>query len=167
MELRSGSVPEPEASRPGGSAGSPNRWRVTPGLVVAKAIGAVALGLVALFAWFLDADRLQIAVAGLAAVGVAAFALRDLIAPVRVEADAGGIGVVTGFARRVRLPWPRIEAVRVDTRSRYGLRSEHLEIDAGESLYLFSANDLGAPPAEVAAALEVLRSLHVQGRGTQ
>ena len=66
--------------------------------------------------------------------GLAGWALRDLIAPVRLAADADGVTVVTGFARRRRhLPWAQIERVRVDRRDRLGLRSEMLEIDAGDA----------------------------------
>jgi hypothetical protein len=66
--------------------------------------------------------------------------------------------VVTGFAGRRRLAWGDIERIRVDERQRLGTRSELLEIDAGESLHLFSAYELNAPCAEVAAALEGLRA---------
>jgi hypothetical protein len=46
----------------------------------------------------------------------------------------------------------------VDRRERRGLRTELLEIDAGESLHLFSVHDLGVPPEEVADALTALRT---------
>jgi hypothetical protein len=39
-----------------------------------------------------------------------------------------------------------------------GLRNELLEIDAGDSLHLFSGHDLGTDPAEVADALNALRA---------
>lgn len=123
-----------------------------------KIAGAVVLALLAAYPALVGTDRLQVLVAGAAAVGLAAFALRDLVAPVRLEADAEGVTVVAGFARRVRLPWSQIEAVRVDVRSRYGIRSAHLEIDAGEALYVLGANDLGAAPEEVAPVLDALRS---------
>jgi hypothetical protein len=134
------------------------RWRVSPGLLWFKVAGAVILTLVAAYSALAGHDPLQVLVAGAAAVGLAAFALRDLLAPVRLEADADGVTLVAGFARRVRLSWSHIEAVRVDARSRYGIRSAHLEIDAGETLYIFGANDLGAAPEEVAPVLDALRS---------
>jgi hypothetical protein len=77
---------------------------------------------------------------------------------VRIAADAAGITVVAGYAGRRELPWRRIERIRVDNRPRFGLRTETLEIDAGETLHLFGAYELGAPPAEVAARLEALRA---------
>jgi hypothetical protein len=128
------------------------RWRVSPALPGLKLAGAAVMGLLGLV--FGDgAFRLGLAAA--AAVGLAAWAARDLVAPVRLAADAAGITVV-GYAGRRALPWERIERVRVDVRPRLGLRSELLEIDAGETLYLFSAHELGAPPDEVATRLAEL-----------
>lgn len=140
-----------------GPAPGPLSWRVSPGLVVAKLAGAVALSAVAIVAAVAGTDRIQVVVAGAAAVGVAAYALRDLIAPVRVAADATGVTVIAGYARRVRLPWAQIERVRVDARSRHGIRSEYLEIDTGDEIYLYSANELGAPVADVADQLDQAR----------
>jgi hypothetical protein len=142
--------------------GGPRQWRVPPGLVALKLAGAGVLGVIALIA-LARRDPGQVLFAGLVAAGLGAFGVRDLLAPVRVAADESAVTVVAGFARRVRLPWSRIEAVRVDERSRYGLRIESLEIDAGESLHLFSANELGAPVQDVAEALQVLRAKPATG----
>ncbi len=71
--------------------------------------------------------------------------------------------MVVGFAGRRRLSWPEIERVRVDRRERLGLRAELLEVDAGDSLHLFSRNDLGAEPDEVLATLLALRSARPSG----
>jgi len=87
------------------------------------------------------------------AAALVGWALRDWIIPVRLAADAEGLTVIAGLASRRRLPWSQIEHVRVDRRERLGLRSELLEVDAGESLFLFSAHELGAEPSDVAAAL--------------
>jgi hypothetical protein len=46
----------------------------------------------------------------------------------------------------------------VDVSSRRGLRKELLELDAGASIFLFSAHELGALPEEVATALGELRT---------
>lgn len=92
---------------------------------------------------------------GLAAAAVAAlvgWAARDLVAPVRLAADAAGLTLVTGFARRHRLAWPQVERVRVDVRR----HSRMLEIDTGERLYLFSRYDLDADLDAVAERLEQL-----------
>jgi len=97
-------------------------------------------------------------IAAAAAAGLAIWALRDLVAPVRLAADPGGVTVIVGFARRHRLPWSQIEAVRMDRRDRLGVRTEMLEVDAEDNLYLFSMHDLGARPDEVLQALLLLRS---------
>ena len=88
-----------------------------------------------------------------AALFLAVWGVRDLVAAVRLAADADGVTVVSGFAGRRRLPWAAIERIAVDTRTRRGLRSETLEIDTGEALHLFSRCDLGAQPDEVAERL--------------
>ncbi|MFG3601544.1 PH domain-containing protein [Micromonospora chersina] len=136
---------------------SPGRqWRVPPVLPAVKALGALVL--VALGLLFAGQDRVQLVLAGLAAAGLLIWALRDLVAPVRLAADPEGITVIQGFARRRRLPWAAVEAIRVERRTRRGITAETLEIDAGESLHLFGRYDLDAPPEEVAAALETARA---------
>jgi hypothetical protein len=81
-------------------------------------------------------------------VGLAIYGLRDVLAPVRLAADADGVTVVSGFAGQRRIAWGGIERVRLDQRSRYGGRQALLEIDEGESLHFFSRYDLGMPPSE-------------------
>ncbi|MGW4151958.1 PH domain-containing protein [Micromonospora chersina] len=136
---------------------SPARqWRVPQVLPAVKALGALVL--IALGLLFAGEDRVQLVLAGLAAAGLLVWALRDLVAPVRLAADPEGITVVQGFARRRRLPWAAVESIRVERRARRGITAETLEIDAGESLHLFGRYDLDAPPEEVAAALETART---------
>ncbi|SCL67967.1 PH domain-containing protein [Micromonospora eburnea] len=125
-------------------------------LPAAKLLGVVVL--VALGLLFTDGDRVRLVLAGLAAAGLAGWALRDLVAPVRLAVDAEGIAVRQGFAGWRRLPWPAVEAVRVERRTRRGLTAETLEIDAGDSLHLFGRYDLDAPLEEVADALHAARS---------
>jgi hypothetical protein len=132
------------------------QWRIKPVLPVTKGMGAVAV--VVLAVAFAGRDPVRWALAFVVGAVLAIWALRDLIAPVRLAADAGGITVITGFARRRHLPWAQIERVRVDVSSRRGLRSELLELDAGESIFLFSAHELGVLPEEVATALTDLRT---------
>jgi Bacterial PH domain len=84
----------------------------------------------------------------LVAIGLAIYGLRDVLAPVRLAADAAGVTVVSRFASQRRLAWDEVERVRLDERSRYGGRQALLEIDAGESLHFFSRYDLGMPPTE-------------------
>ncbi|RKN46214.1 PH domain-containing protein [Micromonospora endolithica] len=135
---------------------SPGRqWRVPAVLPVAKAGGAVVLVAVGLL--FADGDVVQLVLAVLAAAILLGWATRDVLAPVRLAADPEGITVVRGFAGRRHLPWSAVEAVTVDRRARRGLAGEVLEIDAGDSLYLFGRIDLGADPVEVAEALHAIR----------
>ncbi|MEW1585114.1 PH domain-containing protein [Micromonospora vinacea] len=131
------------------------QWRVPSSLPAAKLAGAVLL--VALGLLFADGDPVRLAVAALAAAGLAGWAVRDLVAPVRLEVDPAGLTVIHGFAGRRLLPWSAVEAIAVDRRPRLGLTSETLEIDAGNSLHLFGRYDLGATPEEVAAVLRAAR----------
>jgi hypothetical protein len=131
------------------------RWRVSPALPGLKLAGAAAFGLLGVL--FGD-DAVRLALAAVAAVGLLAWAARDLLAPVRLAADTTGIRVISGYAGTRMLPWERIERIRVDVRPRLGLRTETLEIDAGDALHLFGPYDLNAPPAEVADRLNALRS---------
>ena len=141
---------------------SPQPWRIKPVLPVTKALGAVAV-LVLVLAFGRD-DPVQWFLAVTAAVGLAGWALRDLIAPVRLAADPDGVTVVVGYAGRRRLAWSQIDRVRMDRRERLGLRTRLLELDAGDSLYLFSEHDLGADPEEVLGTLLALRSTPSSGR---
>lgn len=119
--------------------------------------GAAALLAIGLL--LADGDPVRLALAALAAAALAVWGARDLLAPVRLEADPSGVTVVAGFAGRRHLAWSQIEGVRVDARPRLGIRTETLEIDAGDSLHLFSVYDLGVPPSEVAAVLAESRDL--------
>jgi hypothetical protein len=129
-----------------------------PVVPVTKGLGAVAI-VVLVFAFGRD-DAVQWVLAGAVAVGLAGWALRDLVAPVRLAADTTGVTVVVGFRRRRWLPWSEIERVRLDRRVRLGLAAELLELDADDALFLFSMHDLGADPHDVLAELEDLRTQH-------
>lgn len=120
-----------------------------------KALGALAL--LALGLLFAGGDPVRPGLAGLAAAGLLAWALRDVVAPVRLAADPDGLTVLRGFAGRRRLPWNAVESIRLDRRARRGITAETLEIDAGDSLHLFGRRDLDAPLDEVAAALDEAR----------
>jgi hypothetical protein len=151
----------PEGGQPGGSKPTGElptgevRWRVNPRLTALKiAVAVLFLVAAVLFA----GEPVGLAVGVAAALALAAFALRDLLAPVRLAADPTGVTVVSGFAGQRHLPWARIERIRVDERHRFGMRSQLLEIDTGDSLHLFSGHELSASCAEVAALLQALRS---------
>ena len=133
-------------------------WRIKPVLPVTKGLGAVAI-VVLVFAFGRD-DVVQWVMAGAVAIGLAGWAVRDVIAPIRLAADAEGVTVVAGFTRRRWLPWPEIERVRLDRRVRLGLTTDLLEVDADDALFLFSMHDLGADPHDVLAELEELRTQH-------
>ncbi len=135
---------------------SPLQWRVRPVLPIAKLLGAAAL--VALVVAFGREDPVQWFIAVVVAAALTGWAVRDLVAPVRLSADTSGVTMVVGFLRRRHVAWPQIERVRVDSRERIGLRSRLLEIDAGDSLHLFSQHELGTDPDEVAEALNALRA---------
>src|SRR6185312_9365987 len=82
------------------------QWRVRPVLPVTKLIGAVTIVVLAIV--FAEHDPIRWAIALVVAVGLAVWGLRDLLAPVRLAADASGVTVIAGFARRRHLPWSAV-----------------------------------------------------------
>jgi hypothetical protein len=130
------------------------RWRVASTPTLLKFAGALLLAAVAVLS---GDERERLLLAGVGAVALGVYGLRDIVAPVRLSADAEGVTVVSGFVRRRRVPWREIERVGLGEHRSLGLRSEILEIDAGESLHLFSRYDLDAPCAEVAETLQEMR----------
>ncbi|WP_433225021.1 PH domain-containing protein [Microtetraspora malaysiensis] len=129
-----------------------HEWRVPRGILAAKAIAAAVCVVLALLG-----DVAQAFLASVAAAGFAALALRDLIAPVRLAVDEGGVTVPAGFAGRERHSWNDVDRIRVDTRRRYGVTARLLEIDTGDQVHLFSRYDLGAPVVDVAEIVMRLR----------
>ncbi|MEU4331676.1 PH domain-containing protein [Nonomuraea dietziae] len=132
-------------------------WRVRRELVAVKILAAVACAALGGY-WYLSGDVRGVILAVPATLLVGAMALRDLLVPVRLATDASGITVAHGYAGSRHVPWDQIEDIKVDVRTRYGRRSEMLEIDTGDNLHLFSRSDLGASPTEVAAELRRLRA---------
>ncbi|GGQ44892.1 PH domain-containing protein [Couchioplanes azureus] len=133
---------------------APLQWRVKLALPAVKLLGAAAL--VVLVVAVGRRDPVQWVLAVTAGLGLVVWGVRDLLHPVRLAADTTGVTVAVGFAGRRHLPWSQIERIRVDRRARRGIRSELLEIDAGESLHLFGAPELGVAPEDVALALQRL-----------
>jgi Bacterial PH domain len=122
-------------------------WRVDRSMLVFKIIGMLAFALIpSLIGLNLETRWFGFVVAAV----LAAYAVRDVAAPVRLSADAEGVTVVHGYAGHRRLAWSEIERVRLDTMR----RAPFMEIDAGESLHLFSRYDLGMPPDEALAMIE-------------
>ncbi len=137
-------------------------WRVPPKLPAVKLAGVLLLPLLAYL--IRRDDPVVWGLAATAAAGLAAWAARDLLVPVRLTAGPDGVVVVAGFAGRRRLAWSQIERIRVDRRRRSGLSSEMLELDTGSTLHLFSQYDLGVPPEEAAERLMALRVQDGPGR---
>ena len=79
------------------------QWRIKPVLPVTKLMGAVAV--VVLAAAFAGRDPVRWVLAAVVAAGLGVWALRDLLAPVRLAADTDGVTVTAGFAGRRHLPW--------------------------------------------------------------
>ncbi|MFF5206906.1 PH domain-containing protein [Streptosporangium sp. NPDC000396] len=131
------------------------RWRVRRELLVLKVVATIVFVLIAVLN--LDDPRGVILADG-AAVMAAGLALRDILAPVRLSADGEGLVVVKGFAGTERVPWNEVERIRVDTRTRFTSRTELLEIDTGETVFLLSRFDLGVPCRQVADELRSYRT---------
>ena len=85
---------------------------------------------------------------GIAAVLLAGLGAADLLVVPRLAVSAEGVTVRTLSVRR-QLPWGRIESIRLDERSRLGLSSRTLEIDAGDVLIVLGRHSLGADPRDV------------------
>ena len=119
-----------------------------------KLAGAVLLAVVAAAS---GAERGRLLLVGVAALALAAWGLRDVLAPVRLAADEQGVTVVTGYAGCRRIPWAEVERVSLGEHRSLGLRTQILEIDTGETLHLFSRHDLGAPCEDVEQTLTALR----------
>jgi hypothetical protein len=92
---------------------------------------------------------------GLAAAVLACYALGDVVFSPRLYADGSGLRIRTPMTR-VDLAWADVDDVRADVRSRYGVRSSALEVDAGETLVVFSRRSLGADPDTVADLVRAL-----------
>jgi len=131
----------------------PLSYRVPAWVVATKFALAFVFALAAVLA---NGDTSTI-VAALAAVGMTIYGLRDVLARERLRVEADGLTVVHGFAGRGRFGWDQIERVRVDERLRLGIRSQLLEVDAGDWIGLYGRLELGAEPDDVRAAIDAAR----------
>jgi hypothetical protein len=122
-------------------------------VIVGKFAVAAVLALIALIVGV----REQVPIGLAAAVGVALYAARDVLARERLAADAHGLTTISGYAGHRHLDWSDMERMSIDSRLRFGARTEILELDIGDHIFLFSRFDLGVPPDEALAALEALR----------
>lgn len=134
---------------------SEQQWRVPRRVVILKVIIAIAfIGL----AWWFATDTERLLVAGLVALVIATYAVRDLIWPVRLSVGPDGVMVSRGFVGRREIAWGEIERLRMDRRRRLGSTSELLEIDIDTTLFLFSKHELDEPLDDVLAALRGWRA---------
>jgi hypothetical protein len=129
------------------------QWRVMPAHPLVKAAGAVFFAVMAVF----SGDPELALLAGVAAAGFLVLAARDVLAPVRLAADEGGVTVIRGFAGHRHIPWAEVQSIRLGERQRLGRTTRLVEIDTGERLHLLSSYDLGAPPEDVTDELRRFR----------
>lgn len=148
-------MPDPSPREGAAQAPTEAAWRVDKRLTVGKWAGAAIFALAAAIGF---RDPGQLIVVGIAAGLLVVLGVRDLVAPVRLAAGPGGVTVATGFRGRRTVPWSQVEHVKIDARRGMLLRSQVLELDAGDQLYFFSVNELGAPCEEVAETLAAIRS---------
>lgn len=147
----------PARDRPGDASPPPTAaaWHVDTRLTGLKIAGTLIFAVVALV---LHGDRIGLPLAALAAAALLVYSARDLLAPVRLAADADGVTVITGVRHRKRLRWDQIERVRVARQRHLGTMSELLEIDTADALHLFSSYDLGTSPHEAHQTLVTVRT---------
>ncbi|WP_420121090.1 PH domain-containing protein [Nakamurella sp.] len=120
-------------------------WRPAPALV-GLLLGLAALAVVGAFLPREPLDRIVAGVAALALLALAALAHRR-----RLVAGPRGLLIRTIGGRRL-IPWSDVRAGECGRTKRMG--SSTLEIDlVDEELLLFGRVELGADPADVAAAL--------------
>jgi hypothetical protein len=110
------------------------------------AVGVLAAGLACAFSTD-PPGRLLFAIAGLVLLG---YVVTDLVFSPRLIASRDSL-VIRSPLLRAELPWSAVEDVRADVRTRYGLRSSTLEVDAGETFAVFSRRALGIAPEQAEA----------------
>jgi hypothetical protein len=132
---------------------TPNQWSASPGLVGMAWVLAVGTLAYAVF----TSDPPGRIVAGLATIGLLAFALFGTIARPRLAIDSDGIEIRRLFGRQ-RLPWGGVR-ISVSSTRRFGRSVSLLELDtdneedAGGGLIVLGWLDLGTEPQLVADAL--------------
>jgi len=127
-------------------AGTPQQFG--PDRRLTAVTGVAGLIAVALAVFASDAGAQVFA--AVAAVVLLGYAVTDLLFWPRLTLSARGVQVQGPF-ERLALGWTEITAVRADVRTRHGLRSTALEVDAGDTLVVLSRRALGADPEAVAA----------------
>jgi hypothetical protein len=121
-------------------------------LVLLSGVATLIAVALALF----TSDTTQRLFAGVAALVLAAHTIIDLIFWPRLTVTPEGLLLRTPTAR-ARLAWSDQPIVRIDERSRLGLASHTLEIDADPLLVVLSRRALGADPSDVLALIDAFR----------
>jgi hypothetical protein len=143
----------PPPRRPSGPGPAELHYSVPTGVIAAKlAFAALLLALTVILA-----THEEVVIGVVATLAAAAYAARDLIARERLRADRDGLVVVRGYAGHRRLAWSELERISVESRLRLGARTETLELDTGEEIYLFGRYDLGTEPEQAFDELDELR----------
>lgn len=122
------------------------------GLSGACLLGGLLLGALA----GLDGDsagRLLVGLAALVLIGLGGY---DILVTPRLVASSTGLTVRTA-GHRNQLRWAEIEDVRLDERSRLGLTSATIEIDAGNTLVVLGRHSLGRAPRDAFALVSAFR----------
>lgn len=118
---------------------------------------AAALGaLVAVVLGVVGGDPAGRLLAAVAALVLVAYVIADVAFSPRLVVSGEGV-VIRSPLTRATLTWGEVDDVRAESRSRLGLRSTTLEIDAGPVLAVLSRRALGADPAEVADLIRAFR----------
>lgn len=132
-------------------------WSVRPALVTTTWVLAAAALAYAVFA----GDPIGRFITGVAAIGLALFALFGTVARPRLAADADGIRVRNLMGSH-DLPWGSVR-IRVSTTRRFGRTVSLLELDGATDddpdggLIVLGWLDLGTEPETVADALRTYR----------
>lgn len=92
----------------------------------------------------------------LAALLLISYVVTDLVFSPRLTATRELL-IIRSPLLRAQLPWSAVEDVRADVRTRYGLRSSTLEVDAGETFAVFSRRALGVEPEQAADLVRAFR----------
>ncbi|WP_375477904.1 PH domain-containing protein [uncultured Jatrophihabitans sp.] len=118
--------------------------------------GALGGCVVAALIAALSSDAQGRLLAGIAAVVLAAYVSADVLFTPRLVVGGDGI-VIRSPLVRATLGWAEIDDVRADARTRLGLRSTTLEIDAGPMLAVLSRRALNTDPHDVAEVIAAFR----------
>lgn len=130
---------------------TPRAWSAAAKVVAVEAFAALALAVAAVLT-----DPLGALLAGIAAAGLAATALRDGLARPTLAVTGDGLAI-RPVLRPVTVAWREVVAVRAVDDRRGLARTSALEVELADSLLSVAGRRLGADPHEVAAQVTALR----------